>query len=74
MAHKRSIDFGIGYVCLRSEMLEQRGNGGPSLDAQGGLDYINSVMTEAVIDSMIDTYRPCAVVTDITPSSLVNSI
>ena len=73
MAHKRSIDFGIGYVCLRSEMQVQSGNGGPSLDAQGGLYYINSVMTEAVIDSMIDTYRPCAV-TDINPPSLVNSI
>ena len=52
-------------MCLRSEKLEQSGNGGPSLDAQGGLDYINGVMT--VRDSMIDTYRPCAVVTYINP-------
>ena len=54
-------------MCLRSEKLEQSGNRGPSLDAQGGLDYINSVMTEAVRDSMIDTYRRCAVVAKIKP-------
>ena len=40
------------------------------MDAQGGLDYINGVMTKAVKDSMIDTYRRCAVVAKIKPLPL----
>ena len=55
-------------------MLVQSGNQDPSLDAQGGLDYINDVMTKAVKDSMIDTYRRCAVVTGIKPLSVIISI
>ena len=57
-------------VPLRSETLVQSGNWGPPLDAQGGLDHIN-VMTKAVKDSMIDTYRRCAVVAEIKPLSLL---
>ena len=52
-------------MCLRSESLVQRGDRGPSLHAQGGLDYIDGVVTKAVKDSMIDTYRQCAVITGI---------
>ena len=56
--------------CVRSETLLQSGNRDPSLDAQGGL---NGVVTKAVKNSMIDTYRRCAVVTEIKSLSLVNS-
>ena len=42
-------------------------NQGPSLDAQGGFDYINSVMTKVVKESTDDAYERCTVVTGIKP-------
>ena len=39
---------------LNSYSIER--NRGPSLNVQGGLDYINSVMTKVVKESMEDAY------------------